>query len=127
MSTYAIETTRFCDDSFGEILRRLMRERRFSFAQLGYLTHVNPQYLNHITKGKRGAPSDDAIERVAARFGLPPDYFVEYRQRRVVRALEGAPELVDELYARLACERDACTGEAAQLALSLSVAESCTA
>ncbi|MEW6189535.1 MAG: hypothetical protein AB1466_05425 [Actinomycetota bacterium] len=44
------------------------------------------------------APSDEVIRRIAAGFGISPDYFMEYRVRRVSRYLMLKPDLITALY-----------------------------
>jgi transcriptional regulator with XRE-family HTH domain len=83
---------------FPGALRGLMEERHLSYRQLAYKTKLSAGYLNHLTKGTRPVPADPVIRTIAKALRVEPDFFLEYRLRRVVRVLEGHTQLVDTLY-----------------------------
>ncbi len=47
--------------------------------------------LRDHASGKRPAPGDDLLARIAAGADVEPDYFREWRQRRLVEALRAHP------------------------------------
>ncbi len=101
MYTTPITRSRFSQERFPAALKGLMDERRLSYRQLAYKTKLSAGYLNHLTKGTRPVPADPVIAVIAGSLRVAPDFFLEYRLRKVADVLEGAPVLVDKLYAVL--------------------------
>lgn len=91
-------------ERFPAALRGLMEERRLSYRQLAYKTHLSAGYLNHLTKGSRPVPADQVLESLAHALHVEPDFFLEYRLRKLSHVLDGAPDLADKLYGILLCE-----------------------
>jgi transcriptional regulator with XRE-family HTH domain len=88
-------------EPFGVALAGLMQLRGFSWRKLGYLTGKTGGYLHHTATGIRPVPGDELLEAIARRLGVAPDYFLEYRQRRVEEALRRDPAALDDLYSKL--------------------------
>ena len=88
-------------ERFPAALKGLMEERHLSYRQLAYKTKLSAGYLNHLTKGTRPVPGDQVIRTIAAALRVPPDFFLEYRLRRVVGVLAGSSQLIDTLYSIL--------------------------
>jgi transcriptional regulator with XRE-family HTH domain len=101
-------------DRFPDALRGLMEERSLSYRQLAYKTHLSAGYLNHLTKGSRPVPADNVIETLAHALHVEPDFFLEYRLRKLVEVLDSVPRLADRLYSVLVCEA-ALTAELVEL------------
>lgn len=55
---------------FGEMMRRMRRERGISQKQMAQAIGVSPAYLSALEHGNRGAPSFDFVQRVAGFFGV---------------------------------------------------------
>ena len=55
---------------FGEIMRRMRRERGVSQKEMAAAIGVSPAYLSALEHGNRGAPSFDFVQRVAGYFGV---------------------------------------------------------
>lgn len=91
-------------ERFPDALRGLMEERSLSYRQLAYKTHLSAGYLNHLTKGSRPVPADNVIETLAHALHVEPDFFLEYRLRKLVEVLDSVPRLADRLYQILVCE-----------------------
>jgi transcriptional regulator with XRE-family HTH domain len=85
-------------ERFGAALKGLMEERHLTYRQLAYKTRLSAGYLNHLTKGRRPVPADPVIRTIAKALRVEPDFFLEYRLRRVVGLLEGSTQLIDALY-----------------------------
>lgn len=96
-----IPRNRYSQCRFPQALRGLMEERRLSYRQLAYKTKLSAGYLNHLTKGTRPVPADGVIQILADALCVRPDYFLEYRLRKVAEVLDEAPLLTDKLYAVL--------------------------
>jgi transcriptional regulator with XRE-family HTH domain len=91
-------------ERFPDALRGLMEERSLSYRQLAYKTHLSAGYLNHLTKGSRPVPADNVIETLAHALHVEPDFFLEYRLRKLIEVLDSVPRLADRLYSILVCE-----------------------
>jgi transcriptional regulator with XRE-family HTH domain len=81
-----------------------MEERHLSYRQLAYKTRLSAGYLNHLTKGSRPVPADPVIESLAHALHVEPDFFMEFRLRKLADVLDEAPGLADKLYAILLCD-----------------------
>lgn len=83
---------------FADALRRLLELRKMSYRRLATRTKLSAGYLNHLACGTRPVPSDSVIKNVARALRVKPEYFYEYRQRGLERALYRSPDLTDALY-----------------------------
>lgn len=80
-------------------LRRLLDEHRVSIRSLGDAIGVNQSYLSRILGAKGGRPPSAKVAgAIAELFGLPVDYFGEYRKAIVIEAVAGDQELCDRVY-----------------------------
>jgi transcriptional regulator with XRE-family HTH domain len=88
---------------FVEELPDLLRDRQLSVRQLARDTGVTSSHFSRLLRGigYRTKPSKELAERVAIALGLPPDYFVEYREGVVLEAVRTRPRLREELYDRV--------------------------
>jgi transcriptional regulator with XRE-family HTH domain len=59
--------------TFGERIKTERMRQRMSQKGLATLAQVSPQYLGDIEHDRRGAPSDDVIDRLAAALGCSAD------------------------------------------------------
>lgn len=73
-----------------------------SFRDLESRSLVPVGNLHDHASGKRPAPGDDLLVRIAAAAGVEPDYFREWRERRLVEALRDHPRVEVELSRRRA-------------------------
>lgn len=87
-------------EPFGPALRAALAARRMSYRDLESRCLVPVGNLHDHASGKRGAPGDDLLARIAAGVGVEPDYFREWRERRLVEALRAHPALELELSRR---------------------------
>jgi transcriptional regulator with XRE-family HTH domain len=92
---------RFSKEQFGPTVERLMLETGTTYRELAGRAGVSAGYVNHIVHGNRPLPANDLIEAIAKALDVEPDYFLEYRLRRIAERLEAMPELADRLYGRL--------------------------
>lgn len=83
-------------------LRDLLTERGMSVTDLWLAAQISPAVIYRYLSGERGRRVNSqavaTIEKLAAVLGVPPDYFLEYRQWRVQEISRRHPELVDEVY-----------------------------
>ena len=80
-------------EPFGPALRAALSARGMSFRDLESRCLVPVGNLHDHASGKRSAPGDDLLMRIAAGAGVPPDYFREWRERRLVEALRDHPDV----------------------------------
>lgn len=73
-------------------LRALKTNRNIPF----HYTH-----LGKLASGKRRAPDNRTIEIIAKAFGVEPDYFKEYRIRKINEVFDTEPELELLIYKNL--------------------------
>ena len=83
---------------FGDALRAAMQARGMSFRELESRCLVPVGNLHDHVSGKRGVPGDDLMRRIADGVGVPPVYFREWRERRLVEALREQPEVALRLW-----------------------------
>ena len=101
---------------FGEALRLLMKDRRFSYRGLAEATSsidgkgMTHAHINMLANG-HDKPSIRAMELLAHALGVSPDYFAEYRLATAMRELDptevGLEQALENLNARLADRRRA--------------------
>lgn len=96
--TTPIAKNRYSQERFPQALKGLMEERHLSYRQLAYKTKLSAGYLNHLTKATRPVPADPVVAVIAEALCVEPDFFIEYRLRRLFAVLDGAPQLTDKLY-----------------------------
>ena len=87
---------------FGPALRAALSARGMSFRDLESRSLVPVGNLHDHVSGKRGVPGDDLMRRIADGVRVEPAYFREWRERRLIEALHGVPELELELSRRVA-------------------------
>lgn len=80
-------------------LRRLLDERGVSIRSLADAIGVNQSYLSRILGAKSSRPPSAKVAgAIAVFFGLPVDYFGEYRQAVVIDAVVSDQALRDRVY-----------------------------
>ena len=99
---------------FGDALRTLMDERRFSYRALAEATRsidgqgMTHAHINMLANG-HDKPSMRAMRLIATACGVEPDYFAEYRLAAAMRSLDpaevGLEQALENLNARLGVQR----------------------
>ncbi len=94
MNTYtdSISPTR---EDFGDALKDMMGKRELSYNQLSYKCGLTGQYLNQIVNRKSLPPKDENLLKIAKALEIEPEYFFEYRLRRLFNLLNDAREYLD--------------------------------
>ena len=90
-------STDHTDEPFPEETRRLLAEKKLTLRGLAATAGVDKGYLSRALR-RREKASLDLIERVTAALELPPDYFHEVRQARVIEYLRSFDDAVNQLY-----------------------------
>jgi len=73
----------------GQSLRALWRNKRLPF-------HYT--YISKLALGKRKAPDNKSMEAIAKAFKVEPDYFLEYRLRKIEEEVKKKASLSIDLY-----------------------------
>ncbi|MDI6689073.1 MAG: helix-turn-helix transcriptional regulator [Actinomycetota bacterium] len=89
---------KYSHELFHEALTELFKQCGVSLRKFARRCKVDYTYLSKLKRGRMPAPSDEVIRRIAAGFGISPDYFMEYRVRKVSRYLMLKPNLTTALY-----------------------------
>ncbi|MEA2016392.1 MAG: helix-turn-helix transcriptional regulator [Actinomycetota bacterium] len=63
--------------------RDLKNKQNLSLGQISIRTGLSKSFLSDIMNNKVLPPKDEFIEKIARAFGVDPDYFFEYRLRRL--------------------------------------------
>jgi transcriptional regulator with XRE-family HTH domain len=67
------------------------------------LVGVSDSYLSRVLRrADYKTPSPELTQRVARAFGLPPDYFPEFREAFVIEHIRSDAQLRNTLYSRVA-------------------------
>jgi transcriptional regulator with XRE-family HTH domain len=94
------------NEPFVEEVSRLLEERGLSIRALAREVGVTDAHLSRVLRQVNyKTPSADLAGRVAEAFGLPRDFFPEYREGYVIEKLKANGRLRDELYDRLKRQR----------------------
>jgi transcriptional regulator with XRE-family HTH domain len=98
-SLHVAKTT---DRPFVEEVPRLLKARGMSIRTLAASVGVSDSHLSRVLRqADYKTPSTGLTTRVAEAFGLPVDYFPEFREAYVVQRVKADPQLRNRLYARL--------------------------
>ena len=73
----------YTNKDFNIALKGLLDEKKWSYNQLSYRCELSGQYLNQLVNKKSLPPKDENIRKIAKAFNLAPEYFKEYRNRRL--------------------------------------------
>jgi transcriptional regulator with XRE-family HTH domain len=85
-----------------EEVPRLLNERGWSIRELARRADVTDSHLSRVLRrANYKTPSADLARRVAVAFGLPVDYFPEFREAFVLERVRRDPDLRDRLYKQL--------------------------
>lgn len=76
----------------------LLAERGWTQRDLARAVGVDPAHICRLLRPTVTRVSRDLLLRVADAFDLPPDFFLEYRQWRVIEAVRTDPALCERLY-----------------------------
>jgi len=78
----------YTNKDFGDALKEFMEDRKLSYNQLAYKCKLSPQFLQQIVTKKVLPPKDKFVILIAKALGVTPEYFREYRNRRLAEKLD---------------------------------------
>jgi transcriptional regulator with XRE-family HTH domain len=88
---------RRAQDPYRDLVPQLLAEHQMTQRKLADHIGVNRSYLTFVLQGRR-APSRRLLEGTATAFGLPADFFREYREAIVIEEIKADPSLLDSVY-----------------------------
>ena len=94
--------TKQTDRAFADEVPLLLKERGLSLRALARRVGVSDSYLSRVLRrADYKTPSPQLTQRVAKVFGLPADYFPEFREAFVIERIRSDGQLRNSLYSRL--------------------------
>ena len=84
MNTNKSNGKKYTNEDFADALLELKEQSGLSYMQIAIKSELSDTYLVNIVKRKNLAPKDENIEKIAKALGVEPEYFFEYRLRRLV-------------------------------------------
>lgn len=73
----------YTDESFHIAFKDLKEKLNLSFGQISIKTGLSTSFLSDMANNKVLPPKDKFIEKIAGALGIEPEYFYEYRHRRL--------------------------------------------
>lgn len=81
---------------FGVALDELKEDMEISFETIGIKAQISPSYLWKITKLRNPTmPKDEIIKKIAKFFYVKPEYFYEWRLKRVLDYIDQNRKFLD--------------------------------
>ena len=88
MNTNRSDGNNYTNKEFAEALLELKQGSGMSYMQVAIKAGLSDTYLINIVKRKNLAPNDENIKNIARALKVKPEYFREYRQRRLAEKLD---------------------------------------
>ncbi|MBN2073622.1 MAG: helix-turn-helix transcriptional regulator [Actinobacteria bacterium] len=88
MNTNISESKGYSNLDFARALLELKNASGLSYMKIAVKAGVSDTYLVNIVQGKNLAPNDENIRKIAGALNVKPEYFKEYRQRRLAEKLD---------------------------------------
>lgn len=88
------------NENFHIAFRELKDKLNLSLGHISIKTGLSKAFLSDIMNNKVLAPKDEFIERIAVVLGVEPDYFFEYRLRRLTEFIRENRDFLDEYIER---------------------------
>lgn len=85
---------------FGPTVSELLYARAWSQRELADAVEVDPAHVSRLLRPGARPATPRLIERIAAALDVPPEFFLEYREWRVIAAVRADPGLRERLYRR---------------------------
>ena len=82
-------------EDFGDALIGLISEKKFTYGQVGSMSKLSATYIFDIAKKKVQPPKDENLIKIAKTLGVKPEYFFEYRLRRLINLISDNREYLD--------------------------------
>ena len=73
----------YSDKDFYLAFKDLKKKLNLSLGQISIKTGLSKSFLSDISNNKVLPPKDEFIEKISKAFSVKPEYFFEYRKRRM--------------------------------------------
>jgi transcriptional regulator with XRE-family HTH domain len=90
----------FSDRPFGETIRIIMDQEQLAYWKMAVRLGISQGYVWGLVHGKNRPPKDEYIELIAYNLEVRPDFFLEYRLRRVMEFLGDHPTVLNGAYSK---------------------------
>ena len=80
---------------FADALFELKQDTGLSYMQIAVKARLSDTYLINIVNRKNLAPNNENIKKIAKALRIEPEYFFEYRLRRLINLLKSNREYLD--------------------------------
>ena len=87
MHTHVSDSKKYSNKDFGDALLGLKQESGLSYKQIALKAELSDAYLVKLVKKDNLPPKDKNIIKIAKAFVIKPEYFKEYRNRRLSEKL----------------------------------------
>ena len=84
------------DENFCVAFKDLKGKLNLSLGQIAIKTGLSKSFLSDIMNNKVLPPKDEFIEKIARALGVKPDYFFEYRLRRLTDFINENRDFLDD-------------------------------
>ncbi len=84
----------YSNKNFGDALKEIIEKKKIKLRSLALKTSLNYSYFSKLKKAKN-APPKDTIINIAKALDIEPDYFMEFRLRKINEKLLKNPSLID--------------------------------
>ena len=84
------------DENFCVAFKDLKEKLNLSLGQIAIKTGLSKSFLSDIMNNKVLPPKDEFIEKIARALGMEPEYFFEYRLRRLTDFINENRDFLDE-------------------------------
>ena len=78
---------KYTNKDFKDALNELKKKRKLSYSQISIKSGLSAPYIFDLAKGKLLPPKDKNMVRIAKAMVVEPEYFKEYRHRRLAEKL----------------------------------------
>ena len=97
----------FTNKDISEALKELIEYKKsifgkiWSYDYIGKKVGCSRQFISQIINKEVLPPKDEYIEKIAKAFEIEPDYFMEYRIRRISEYLSKDKDYLEECYNKI--------------------------
>jgi len=78
----------FTNKDFGDALKELIGMKSWSYKQLADRASISKGYISQLINKEVFPPKNKFIVKIAKAFNIEPEYFKEYRQRKLAEKLD---------------------------------------
>ena len=83
-----VSEDKYTNKDFKDALNELKKKRKLSYNQISIKSGLSAPYIFDLAKGKLLPPKDKNIIKIARAMAVEPEYFKEYRHRRLAERLD---------------------------------------